>query len=401
MVAGRDKRAKIMQATPPGQKLQALLGGGAFILLLAGTNTPTPLLPVYREVLGFSPLTMTLTYISYVGALVAVLFVAASPAIASRAPLMLVLSLGLACAADLLLGTGQAPGILAGRALQGLSGGLGTGAAAAVVVAAIGAGGRALSATGNLAGAILGTSASELVLQLTGTRAITLSFHIHALACIALSLPLALLLMRRRALNQQSIHTGTANLDPVSPILRANWRPLLTGCLTWSALSSAIVFLPSYFADHGMPLVQALGIPLLLLASLIVQLASPRMARLWPQLSGLLSIALGLAAILIAAATGQDLPGLAGFVLIGAGAGGAYRLSLILLTQGTGAATQGRLASLYAAITYGVTASVVLLAGAVAQRAGLVPVTTLLLAVTLLGCLAALPLAPRLGRSGP
>jgi hypothetical protein len=58
--------------------------------------------------------------------------------------------------------------ILGGRILAGIAGGLGTGAASALVVAAIGTTGRAVTATGNTIGAILGVSGAQLaVLVLT------------------------------------------------------------------------------------------------------------------------------------------------------------------------------------------------------------------------------------------
>ncbi|RYH11589.1 hypothetical protein [Tropicimonas sp. IMCC6043] len=174
----------MVAALAPGRgalgKLQAALAAASFMLLLAGTNTTTPLLPLYRDMLGFSPLTVTLTFVAYVSLLVATLAVASGPKLVRYAPSVLVAALAVALLADLALSTGTAPGILAGRALQGVSSGIGTGAAAALVVAVVGNRGRALTATGNLAGAILGTAAAQAVLHLAGARAISISFEIHA-----------------------------------------------------------------------------------------------------------------------------------------------------------------------------------------------------------------------------
>lgn len=384
----------------PGARLQAVLCTAAFVLLLAGTNATTPLLPVYRDALGFSSLTVTLTFFVYVGALVAVLFLAARPAIARRAPLMLLAAVAIALAGDLLLATGSVSGVLAGRALAGISGGVGTGAASALVVAAIGARGRAVSATGNLAGAVLGTAASELVLQLTGTGAVATCFHLHAAACAALALPLAASLVARRAVNRRLIRTAPVECTDMRPILRRHRGALLSGALAWIAISACIVFLPTYFLDHRLPVVQALGIPALLLASLAAQLASPALARRLPGLSGMLPMALGIALILAAARSGSTPAGVAGFVLVGGGAGFAYRCALLRLTGATSPAAQGRLASLYAAITYSVAAIAVLLAGMLAQVAGAGPVTTGLMIALAITAFLVRPVAARAGPAG-
>ncbi|MFV0358147.1 MFS transporter [Tropicimonas sp.] len=384
-------------ATARGARLQAVLCAAGFILLLAGTNATTPLLPVYRDVLGFSSLTVTLTFFIYVAALVSALFIAAHPSLARRAPAMLVAAIALSFASDLLLATGTVRGILAGRMLAGLSGGIGTGAASALVVAAIGVRGRALSATGNLAGAILGTTVSEIVLQATGVRATALCFQFHAVACALLAIPLVALLLARRAENRRLIGGDSAPGAPVRPVLRRQHAVLMTGSLAWIAISAAIVFLPTYFSDHNLPLVQALGIPVLLSSSLIAQLATPWLARRMPWVSGMGPLALGVASILVAARFGAISTGVAGFALVGAGAGLAYRTALLRLTRGASPATQGRLASLYAAITYSVAAAVVLSCGALAQAGDPSLVIMWILLISGLLALAAIPVAPRIG----
>lgn len=382
---------------PRGSLLQAALCAAAFILLLAGTNATTPLLPLYRDALGLAPLTVTLTFFVYVVALVAVLFLAARPAIVRLAPLMLVAAVMVALAGDLALATGSVPGILTGRVLAGISGGIGTGAASALVVAAIGDRGRAISATGNLAGAVLGTAASEVIVQMSGIRAIATCFQLHAAACAALSLPLAATLIARRAENRRLIRPSPVGSGSMRPVLRRHAGALLSGSLAWIMLSACIVFLPTHFLDHRLPVVQSTGIPILLLSSLFAQLASPALARRLPALTGMLPCALGIALILISARAGAALPGLSGFVLVGGGAGFAYRCALVRLTGGASPASQGKLASLYAALTYLISAVAVLLAGMIAQHAGSAPVTMgLFLLLAGLAVITA-PLAPKAG----
>ena len=357
-------------------RAQGLLSAAAFVVLLMGTNAPTPLLPIYRDYLGFSALVITMTYSIYVVALVTVLFLATSPSIARRAPFMLLFSLFVAVAADGLLATGSQIGILAGRALSGVAGGIGTGAAAALTVAVLGDRGRALSVTGNLAGAILGTSASQLILSLVGAKAITLNFALHAGLCLVLILPLAFVLFQRRRCNAtiflKAKHPAGSSL---SPLFMRSPGALLTGCIAWVLISASIVFLPSYFADHSMPLVQALGIPLLLSSSLASQLASPWLRQHAGSISGIWAMLLGIGCIFFGAEMSASNMSLGGFCFVGFGAGLAYRSSLMMIALEAPPVSQGRISSLYAGITYAIAAVVILLSGIMTRHISMTAVT--------------------------
>ena len=117
------------QPAPPGRAepvVQAALVAACFSLLLAGSNAFCPLLPVYRDRLGLDPLVLSLTFTLYVAALVVVLFTLARPRFTRHAAPLLLASLTMMITSDL------------GRAVAGIAGGLGTGAASALVVAAIG-----------------------------------------------------------------------------------------------------------------------------------------------------------------------------------------------------------------------------------------------------------------------
>lgn len=69
-----------------GERSQAGLVGASFALLLVGTNAANPLLPVYREVLGFDALLLSLTYVFYVTVLTAFFVIMARPSLARYAP---------------------------------------------------------------------------------------------------------------------------------------------------------------------------------------------------------------------------------------------------------------------------------------------------------------------------
>ena len=241
--------------------------------------------------------------------------------------------------------------------------GIGTGAAAALTVSVLGEKGRAISVTGNLGGAILGTSLCQFIVYLTGVRAVSLSFEIHIALCVVLLIPLTSVLFARRKNNSAIFAYNESHKESVLPVLSQFRWALFTGCLAWILISSCIVFLPSYFADHAMPLVQALGIPLMLTGSLGGQLFSPNLRRMAGFLSGMICMVLGIGLIFGGAFMTAGLVSLAGFALVGFGAGVAYRSSLMLLVLRVSPVMQGRISSLYAAITYGVAAVAILLSG--------------------------------------
>jgi MFS family permease len=374
---------------------QATIVAASFALLLAGTNAVNPLLPVYRDVLGLDPFLLSLTFVSYTVVLVAVLLLLAQPRFTSRAAPLLVVALVVAIASDLLLAHTQEWSILLGRAAAGVAGGLGTGAAAALVVAAIGAPGRALAATGNLVGAVLGTGASQIVVSLlaeSSPRAVPLG---HAAIISALAIAATAVLVARRQENRHALRAVTAGGARIR-VDRRSVRMLATGCVGWVGVSVAIVFGATTFADLDQPLVRAMGPTLMLGASATAQLASPALARIAPRWIGLTPLALGVAGILGGAGLRLDALALSGFALLGAGIGVSYRAGLVALTRGETPARQGALSSLYAAVSYAAAAAAVLLVGWMGSAIGVVHAALGALAVTGLVAVAALAWAPRL-----
>ncbi len=55
-------------------------GGVALLVLIVGTNLPSPLYAVYAQRFGFSPVVLTLIFATYAGALVPALLLAGSAA---------------------------------------------------------------------------------------------------------------------------------------------------------------------------------------------------------------------------------------------------------------------------------------------------------------------------------
>ncbi|GAB2466555.1 MFS family permease [Conyzicola lurida] len=383
----------------PESRFWALAQAGivavAFSLLLAGTNAVNPLLPVYREVLRLEPFVLSLTFVFYVTVLVIALVVLARPSLTRHATGLLLAALAVALGADALLSLSTEWSVLVGRMVAGVAGGLATGAAAALVVAAIGARGRALSATGNLVGAVVGTAASQIVIELRGSAATHEVFLWHGIAVLVVLVAASIVLRVRRAPNRLALAT-VAGVPEKLRLRLSDARYLATGCVAWAGVSVAIVLGATVFAELDSPLVRAVGPALMLGSSAAGQLASPHLARVVPWMSGVVLLSVG--ALGIAAGAVVDSPplSLAGFAALGIGIGISYRAGLVALSRGASPARQGALSSAYGAITYAVAAAVVLTVGAVGNVTGVVPAAIGALVVTAVFGLVLLPFAPRL-----
>ncbi|MGO2113312.1 MAG: MFS transporter [Pseudoclavibacter sp.] len=373
---------------------QAIVVGSSFTMLLAGSNAVNPLLPVYRDLLGLDPLVLSLTFVFYVAVLVCGLFVLARPRHAHRAAVFLLGSLALLVVSNLLLAHAHEWSILIGRICAGLAGGVGTGASSALVVAAIGAKGRAVTATGNFIGGVLGAGSSQLMVTFVGDMAPRFVFLSHAAIVSALLVAAAVVLRRRRGDNRAVLENPGV---PVSASLdRRALRMLAAGTISWVATSVAVVFGATVFADLGRPLVQAVGPTLMLGASAAAQLVGPAVARLAPWVGGSLMISLGVVGMLAGAWLAADVLAIAGFGVLGIGIGISFRTALIALTRGATPARQGAQASLYAGVTYTISAATVLVVGWVANTTGLAPAVLAALGVIGMLSVFALTWAPRL-----
>ncbi|WP_183132152.1 MFS transporter [Pseudomonas syringae group genomosp. 3] len=373
---------------------QGVLASIAFALLLAGTNAITPLLPMYRGALGFTPLLLSLTMVSYVSMLVAVLLFLSWKSVAKWSPQLLCGALLGSIASDMLLASSSELGILAGRAIAGIAGGLGTGAAAALAVAAMGAKGRSLSATGNLAGAVVGTSFSQVCVSYLHELAMHYVFFLHAGACSIMLLFLVPVLISQRQVNSKLLQTNLVPKGSVSaayPLL-----PLLIGSLVWAVLTVTVVFLPSFFKAKGMILATNVGVIVLFISCFIGQISSAKISKVLPEFSGILLACLGLTVMLLGSMMSMSLVALLGLALAGAGTGISYRLCLIVFTLGASPSMQGKLASRYAAITYGVSASLVLAAGIIGNQVGLDYIVFAIYAAFIIGLLLLSRRSPRL-----
>ncbi len=346
-----------------------VLAATAFSLLLAGSNAMTPLMPIYRNVLDFTPTTMALSFVCYVGFQVLVLIALSRLPFARAAPALLCMALATAVASDMLMSSATERGILFGRVLIGIACGLGAGSASVFVVASLGARGRSVTTTGNLVGAVVGTAASQVLVALLGPAAMSSTFQVHAAACVALLGCLATLLARDRRLRLDEAPAAESQAVALSGFASA-W-PFVVGCAGWIVLSCLITFAPSVFADAGLTGARDLGVIVILVASAGGQLLSPLMARRMPWISGLGAFTAGLVLMLVASKVRHQPLAIVSCGTLGFGVGVSYRAALVALTRGATARRQGAIAATYGAVTYTASTAGVLAAGLWADRVGL------------------------------
>lgn len=387
--------APIAPAGRRAARAQAIVVTLSFAMLFVASNALNPLLPVYRDALGLDPFTLSLTFASYVAVLAVTLFALARPAFGRHAAALLLASLAVLIAADVLQALPLEASILAGRALTGVAGGLGTGSASALVVAAVGASGRAVTVTGNFVGGVIGAGVAQLCLSLFAAAAPQIVFIGHAAITGVLLVAAAAVLWRRRHANRLAL-IGIPGAVGKARIGRAGWRMVMVGTTAGITVSIGVAFGATVFAELGQPVVQAVAPTLLLGASAIAQLASPAVARFAPWVSGMLAAALGAACTILGALAAAEWLAVAGFALLGLGIGTCFRASLVVLTHGAPPADQGALASLFAAANYTGSAVVVALIGWLGNATGLVPAALGSLGVVGVISLAMLVWAPRL-----
>jgi MFS family permease len=379
-----DRPTRPAPATSPTLGIAALTG---FCVIMAGPNVPIPLLPVYVEQFTLDPLDQAVLYSSYLVALVAVLRIMARRTGPRTLPVLLATAVFVSVLADVtaVLGAQTLPLLLAGRALSGISVGLGTGAASAVILVALGSSARTLIASGSILGSLVGVLGSGVVGTLMPAPTIT-AYLVHAAAAAAVLWPLLWLYRREAHLLAQGFtpqpSAPMAPLRGAGPLTRRHRvAGLLIGCLAWTGVCVHIALVPAAVrAGHDVSLLTAvLPVACYLGASYAAQqIVRPHLKQVrgWQVLGPLVA---GHAALGAALAENSLTLLFLAALLAGAAQGPAYALGLATMTYGLSPTRQARVASTYAAVTYGFAALAVLSVGATATAIE-VPNAILLLA---------------------
>ena len=303
-----------------------VMAGVVIFTLLIGANLATPLYPLLQAKLGITALDVTVAFSAYVLALVATLLLAGhwSDYIGRRAALLLAVLVGLA--GGFVFATADSLIMLsAGRALQGVSVALATGASSAAL--------RELlpsrpewasrftllaSAGGVAAGPAIGGALS----MLPGPT--TTPYYLHSLILAGLLVPLYLLKARPAI----TLHAGPQPLRVLAPrrpaVSRAArgafWLASAVGFLSFAVFGFSLSLAPGYFAQilqiDSRPLIGLLA-GLTLGASAVSQLLAVRGRFVVAAGLGLLAVSV----LLISVAAATSSPWLLILASISAGVG--------------------------------------------------------------------------------
>lgn len=306
--------------------VRLVLAGVVIFTLLAGANLATPLYPLLQERLGISSLGVAVAFSSYVLSLVGVLVLAGhwSDHIGRRAALVLAVLVGLAGGQVFAAADGLVM-LCVGRALQGVSVALATGASSAAL--------RELlprrpewasrftllaSAGGVAAGPAIGGALSLLP---GGASA---PFYVHGAVLGAVLVPLWLLKARPAIIPAPDGQPLTM-LAPRLPVVSreakgAFWMASAVGFLSFAVFGFCLSLAPGYFAaavDADSPVLTGVLAGLTLAASAVSQLLAIRGRFVVPAGLGVL----GVSVVLLAASVEWQNPWLLVFASLAAGLG--------------------------------------------------------------------------------
>ncbi|MFE0458977.1 MFS transporter [Kitasatospora sp. NPDC058965] len=377
------------------------LVAGALLLLLIGANLATPVYPLIQQHMGLTAFDTTLLFTVYVFALVPVLAAVGhwSDLLGRRA--LILPAVGLAASGDAIFATAASFGQLAaGRAIQGVAVALATGAAgaalgdllpdrptlAAKLTLACSAGGVAL---GPIVGAALAGGGHPLLTP----------FLAHALALLALCVPLALVHPRMPGANRPAGTppriTTAFHLKPRRLVLPARGRGDFlraagAGFVSYAVFGVYLSLAPAFSATllhTRAPMVGAVVAALLLGSSATAQLLVPPTRSRALTALGMTGLALGLALVVVAAYA--HLPALLflGSVLGGACQGIAFRsLFTTAVAAMDPALRASQMSTLWVIVYLGSSAPIVAV-GALARGYGLLPAVSGFALVAATACL--------------
>ncbi|WP_053647321.1 MFS transporter [Streptomyces sp. XY431] len=380
------------------------LVAAALLLMLIGANLATPIYPMLQQRLGLGPLDTTILFTIYVFALVPVLAVVGhwSDHLGRRA--LILPAVALAAAGDVVFATsGSFWQLAAGRAVQGIAVGLSTGAAgaalgdlmpdrptlAAKLTLACSAGGVAL---GPVVGALLADGADPLLTP----------FLLHAIALLALCVPLALVHPRMPGRNRPPASppriTTPAHLRPQRLRLpRTGRREFLlaagVGFVSYGVFGVYLALAPAFstkLLHTDSHLTGAIVAALLLGSSATAQLTVPPTADRVVVALGLAGLATGLGLVVTAQYTGTPALLFIGSVLGGICQGVAFRSLFTTAVAAMNPERRGsELSSLWIIVYLGSSAPIIAV-GALVKTYGLLPAVSgfAALAATLCAALA-------------
>jgi len=375
----------------------------ALLILLTGTNLPTPLYRGYAARFGFSPLIVTLIFATYVAVLIPSLLVAGplSDAVGRRAVLLPALALAVFGSLMFALATSTA-WLFAARILQGLA----LGAASGPLTAAL----AELEPTGNRRrAALVSTVASVGGLGLGPLLAGLLAQYAPKPNALPFVVEIALLAPAAAAIITLPATGSPSRWRPRRPEIPAAMRSVFATSGTASFLAFAVIglfltLIPTYVISlSGIKnlLLSGAAVALLLVCSALAQLVGYGSPARTLELVGLPLLATGLSLLALAGRLSSLILLIVATVIAGIGQGLAFLGGLTAVNQAAPADRHAdTLSSFYVIIYLGVGLPVVGV-GFLATSAGLLAAVQYFAGAVAILCvvvLLVLARAPRLSR---
>ena len=372
-----------MEATTRKQGLRgpvaAALVAAAFLVTMLGATLPTPLYPLYEAELGFGGVMVTLIFAAYaVGVAAALIFTGRlSDQIGRRAVLLPGLLLAVISSAVFLI-PDSVTALFVGRVLSGLSAGIFTGTATAMLVDLAPPGKQAryslLAACVNMLGLGLGPVVAGALAEYAPLP-LDLPYLVHIGLVLVTAVGLWFV-AEPVELSGGPVHWAPQRLG-VPPEVRGVFvRAAIAGFAGFAVLGLFTAVSPSFVAqvlridDH---LVTGLVVFTLLGASTIGQVASSRLAERPALLVGSAGLVVGVLVVGLSVATASLGLLVAGAAVAGVGQGMSFRAGLGAVNAGTPAARRSEVASSFFLVLY-VAISIPVIGEGIASAAfGLVP----------------------------
>ncbi|MCD5421216.1 quinolone resistance protein norA [Rhodococcus pyridinivorans] len=352
-----------------------------FAFTVVGSNIPGPLLPLYEERLGMSPFVLAALFATYFAALISMFLVMNRTRAGRHVHLVLPGSVLVGILGDvaLWLGSDFSPLLFLGRALTGICVGAATGSAATLAVTARGEAGRTLAATGAIGGSLIGLLSAAVVAEIFADPTV-LIYRLHAAALLVCEVLLIVVLWWNRARIRVATAVKPTVIDngggqPRGMAAPGRLAAYGLGAAGWTVGGIAVGVLPTTLRSSlqsDLLVAGVLGGIVLLVAAWIAPHVARAAHRTLSAPRSLVLLGSGGVVLVAGVLSGRLVLVLVGCLFWGIGQGFAYAKGLALLTRGSTPVQQGRATSLYACVSYGFAASMILLAGALSSGLGYV-----------------------------
>jgi MFS family permease len=363
----------------------------AIVILLLGSNLPNPLFPLYAREFGLSSLDITLVFATYTLLVIPALLLLAPLSDARGRRAVLAGAIVVAAAAAGLFAAADGVGwLLAAQAVQALALGALQGTAAPALVENDPTGNTrraaAIASAATLAGAALGP-------LLAGV----LAAHAPLSPRLPYLVEVALLAVAFAGLRMLPHSASDARWRPRRPEIPAPIRrPFVIAAVSafvgWAVTGLFLALIPSFVVMelHGGLVFAGLILTIMLGCSAVTAALSPRLPSLPTQISGIVTMGIGVG-VLFAAARTSSLPLLLVSTLVaGVGQGLTFAGSLADVNELAPEEHKANTVASYFVVVYPGTALPVIGVGALAGSIGLVAAIQVFAVVVVAACLAGL-----------